>query len=77
MKVEISIYDVCKCGDYRRQHGPTGKCGVCGDGTYPDGCKRFRFAHAVEATKIHGQIESLDGHERTFGAASLRQEGGE
>ena len=49
--------DVCKCGDYRSQHGSgtASRCRVCGDmsGLY-NGCDRFRFsACASPATLQH------------------------
>lgn len=42
---ETSPLDVCKCGDYRRQHKDgVGRC-LLGDLCTPSGCHKFRLSH--------------------------------
>ena len=51
--LDRNAWDICMCGDYRRDHPGNGPCAVCGERSEPwNGCRGFRFSRkSIERPK--------------------------
>ena len=63
MKVEISIYDICRCGDYRKQHKDgSGKrnpiTGLVPDERYPHWADERQFPPPTITRWVEHQVVS-------------------
>lgn len=51
-----SNIDICKCGDYRRQHiDGSGKCKICSSNNLPGPCHKFEIASKLsDVYEVYG-----------------------